>query len=98
VSRVGLSLRGTRDVKERRGRCSSKVLRSSEYLPITSFLFHSEAKSLFEEKDYKNAIQKYTEAIGADSTGDVTFFSNRRFVVLSLIAINEISLVLAMAH
>jgi hypothetical protein len=66
--------------------------------PITSFLFHSEAKSLFEEKDYRNAIQKYTEAIGADSTDDVTFFSNRRFVVLSLIAINEISLVLAMAH
>lgn len=36
----------------------------------------NEGNNFFKNKDYRNAIQKYTEAIEADPT-DVTFFSNR---------------------
>jgi hypothetical protein len=41
--------------------------------------FCSEGNNFFKAKDYRNAIEKYSEAIDADPT-DVTFFSNRRFV------------------
>lgn len=36
----------------------------------------NDGNNFFKAKDYRNAIQKYTEAIEADPT-DVTFFSNR---------------------
>ena len=38
---------------------------------------HSEGNAFFKNKQYKDAIEKYTEAIAADHS-DVTFFSNRR--------------------
>lgn len=46
-------------------------------------LFFSEGNNFFKAKDYRNAIIKYSEAIEADPT-DVTFFSNRRLITLSL--------------
>ena len=54
-------------------------------------MFHiSEGNTFFKNKQYKEAIQKYTEAIALDQ-GDVTFYSNRSACYAALNMWNEAS-------
>ena len=48
---------------------------------LFSLSLHSEGNNFFKNKNYRQAIEKYSEAIALDPT-DVTFFSNRRQVFL----------------
>ena len=50
--------------------------------------YHSEGNTFFKNKQYKEAIQKYTDAIALDQ-GDVTFYSNRSACYAALNMWNE---------